>query len=316
MIPQRARRMKQAERSPILATKASEESRRTVEVDGHVITLTHLDRVLFPDVGFTKADLVAYWSAIADVILPHLRDRPLTVGRFPSGVGGRGFAQAEVPGRPEWIPVAELKLVKGDLRRFTLVHDRATLVWLAQMGTIELHSFLGLAHDLEHTSTIVFDLDPGAPAGIVEAAEVALSLRSWIEAHGATAYVKTSGSIGIHVYAALASPVSIAEARGIAAIAAREVSRDHPDRVVDQLSKQARQGRVLVDVRQNAARLTMAVPYSLRSTPNATVSTPLTWQEVEMGVEKRDPAAFVFAAGDVLERVERRGDPFAPLVSE
>lgn len=276
---------------------------REIVVDGRTIGLTNLDRVLYPEAGFQKRDLVSYMLAIADAMIPEIVDRPLTVGRFPSGVDGRGFAQAEVPGRPDWIAAMPLALANGQVKAFTVVRDRAALVWLAQMGTIEIHAFPGLPHDLERTRTVLFDLDPGAPAGILEAAEVALLVRDALAARGLACRAKTSGSLGIHVMADLDAPVAIAEARALAAAVAREAASARPDRVVVAMDRAARAGRVLVDVRQNAARLTTVVPYSLRSTPRPLVSTPVTWDEVALAVDAADASALVFSASDVLRRI-------------
>lgn len=264
-----------------------------MNVDGRVIALTNPDRVLYPGTGFTKADVAAYYLAVADVILPHLGDRPLTVGRFPSGVDGRGFAQTEVPGRPEWVPTMELALMKGPRKRFTLVRERAALVWLAQMGTIEIHAFPGLPHDLERTTTVLFDLDPTGRAGLLEVADVALSLRERLAGRGLTAHVKTSGSRGLHVTAELAEPIAVREAR---AIAEEEASA---------LAHELRAADVLIDARQNSARLTTVVPYSLRSTSRPLVSTPVSWDELATAIRARDPSRLVFSAEAVVRRVAR-----------
>lgn len=275
-----------------------------IEVDGHVIALTNLDRSFYPDAVFTKADLVAYYLGVADLLLPLARDRALTLGRFPGGVDGRGFAQSEVPGRPAWIERVTLELAKGGERDFTIANSRATLAWLAQMGTIELHSFLGLAHDLEHPTDVVFDLDPTAPAGLVEAAKVALWLRDRLSAAGIEARAKTSGSVGIHVLAPVAEPgaVTYAQTKAIAAALARELATAHPDLVTDRLEKSGREGRVLVDARQNSMRLTTVLPYSLRAAPRPTVSMPVTWKELEAAVRADDETRLVFLASDVLAR--------------
>jgi bifunctional non-homologous end joining protein LigD len=284
----------------------------SLDIDARTIALTNLDRVLYPEAAFTKADSIAYHLAMADVLLPHLRDRALTVGRFPGGVDGRGFAQAEIPGRPAWIRTAQIRLARGDEKAFTLADERATLVWLAQMGTIELHTFLGRAGDLETPTQVVFDLDPMAPAGLLEAAQVALLLRERLVALGMPPIVKTSGSVGMHVVVPLSEPSSHVETRAFAQRIAAELAGAHPGLVSDRLERAGRSGKVLVDARQNAMRLTMVVPYSLRSTPRPNVSTPVDWMEIESAVARSEPSALVFEAGDVVRRVATIGDLFAP----
>lgn len=285
----RARRLKEAVVSPVLARPGG--GTRELVVDGRAIALTNPDRVLYPGTGFTKADLAAYYLGVADAILPHLGDRPLTVGRFPGGVDGRGFAQTEVPGRPDWIPTMELALMKGPKKRFTLVRERAALVWLAQMGTIEIHAFPGLPHDLERTKAVLFDLDPKGDAGVLEVAAIALVLRDHLATRGLDARVKTSGSRGMHVTADVAESIAVREARAIAADAATALERE------------LRAARVLLDARQNSPRLTTVVPYSLRSTSRPLVSTPVGWDEVEAAVRARDASRLVFGAADVVRRV-------------
>jgi bifunctional non-homologous end joining protein LigD len=280
----RARRLRDATFTPPITDRPAGGA-RTVDIDGRIITLTNLDRVLYPEDGFTKADLVDYWLAVADVILPHLGERPLTVGRFPGGVDGRGFAQAEVPGRPDWLPTRELALLKGPVKRFTLVRERAALVWLAQMGTIEIHAFPGLPEDLERTTRILFDLDPKPPGDLVAAARAALLVRDRLTHRGISSWAKTSGSLGLHVIGEVIEPIAVKHARAIAEDVRRELASD-----LSSLS-------VVIDARQNSARLTTVVPYSLRSTPRPLVSTPISWSELD------DPTHLVFSAADVIRRV-------------
>lgn len=294
----RARRLKEATHTaPIVDRPAG--GARTVDIDGRSITLTNLDRVLYPADGFTKSDLVDYWLAVADVILPHLADRPLTVGRFPGGVDGRGFAQAEVPGRPDWIATRELALLKGPVKRFTIVRERAALVWLAQMGTIELHAFPGLPEDLERTRRILFDLDPKPPADLVATARAALLVRDRLAHRSVSSWVKTSGSLGLHVVGDLGEPVSVKHARAIAEDVGRE------------LSAQLASLSVVLDARQNSPRLTTVVAYSLRSTPRPLVSLPIDWSELAAAVAAVDPSRLVFSAADVVRRVTLDPDELA-----
>jgi bifunctional non-homologous end joining protein LigD len=205
-------------------------------------------------------------------------------------------------------------LAKGEEKAFTRVDQRATLVWLAQMGTIELHTFLGRATDLETPTQVVLDLDPTSPAGLLEAAQVALLLRDRLVGLGLAPLVKTSGSIGMHVVLPLADARGHAETRAFAQHLAKELAEAHPERVSDRLERAGRAGKVLVDARQNARRLTMVVPYSLRSTPRPNVSTPVTWEEIEKAVAGGDAASLVFEADQVVRRVASIGDLFAPML--
>jgi bifunctional non-homologous end joining protein LigD len=277
-----------------------------LEVDGRRLFFTHLDRVLWPEVGFTKAEMIAYYLAVAGVLLPHLRDRPITVGRFPGGVDGRGFAQSEVPGRPSWIRAAAVALANGAVKRFTLVDERASLAWLAQMGAIELHTFLGTLPDLDRPTAVVFDLDPGEPAGLLEAADVALRLRARLADRGLSAWAKTSGSIGMHVLVPLEGEANYADSRALAQRVAAELASEAPQLVVERMALRERAGRVFIDTRQNARRLTTVVPYSLRSASRPTVSTPVTWAELETAAASRDAGGLVFDARAVLARIAPR----------
>jgi len=285
----------------------------TVEVDGRLLRLTSLDRSLYPALPgepFTKADLIAYWLGIAPVILPLLEERALTVGRFPGGVDGRGFAQSEVPGRPPWLRAERLALAKGGTKLFTICEERASLAWLGQMGVIELHSFLGRVSDLEHPTHVVFDLDPTPPSSLLDAARVALLLRERLVARGIAASAKCSGSAGMHVLV----PVGVFEgrvdyprARAFAAEIASELAAAQPDLVSDRMDRASRAGRVLVDARQNAARLTTVLPWSLRATARPTVSVPLAWEEIASAVEAADAGSLVFLARDALARAGASG---------
>jgi bifunctional non-homologous end joining protein LigD len=286
-----------------------------VVIDDRPLQLTHLDRVLWPAAGFTKADLIAYYLNVADVLLPHLRDRPLTLGRFPGGVDGRGFAQTEIPGRPGWIRTVPLALKSGAVKRFTLADERASLAWLAQMGTIELHTFLAAWPDVDRPTTVVFDLDPAGPGGVVDAARVALMLRDRVVDAGLEPFVKTSGSAGMHVLVPVAAPVTYAETHAFARRLAAAAAAEMPDLVTDRLPRAERAGRVLVDVRQNARRLTTVVPYSLRTTDRPTVSMPVAWSEVASAVATGYAGSMVFEAAAAIARVGRDGDLLRPMAA-
>jgi bifunctional non-homologous end joining protein LigD len=281
----------------------------TLDIDGRAVALTHLDRVLYPATGFTKADLVAYWLDVAHAALPHLEGRAITVGRFPAGVEGRAFAQTEIPGRPSWIRTVPIALRSGEVKRFTIVEDRATLVFLAQVAALELHTFLAPASALESPSHILFDLDPTPPAYLLDAAEVALLLDRALTSRGVPPSVKTSGSSGLHVLVPAAEGSSYAHTRELAAEIAREVAAERPELVTMALPRAERAGKVLVDVRQNSSRLTVVVPYSPRSTPRPRISTPVTWDEIRRAVLDGQTSQLEFDADDVRRRVRAIGIP-------
>jgi bifunctional non-homologous end joining protein LigD len=272
-----------------------------LELGGRRVTLTSPERVLWPEAGFTKRDLVAYYLRIAPVLLPHLAGRPLTLGRFPEGVEGRGFAQTECRGAPEWLRTEPIRLRGGELRNYCVVEDAAGLAWLASRSVIELHPFLGL----KRPAAIVFDLDPGEPTDVVDCCDVALLLR---ERLGNGAVVKTSGSVGLHVFVPTDS--SWDETRSVARAVAEELAAVQPDTVVATTARAGRAGKVLIDWMQNAPMRSTVAPYSLRATRWPTVSTPVTWEEVERAARERRPELLTFLAHEVVERAERLGDLF------
>jgi bifunctional non-homologous end joining protein LigD len=273
-----------------------------LELAGRRVELRTPDRVLWPAAGFTKRDLLDYYLSVAPVLLPHLRDRPLTLGRFPTGVEGRGFAETEARAAPDWLRTEPIRLRGGEIRNYCVVEDEAGLAWLANRSVIELHPFLGL--DRPHA--IVFDLDPGEPADVVDCARVALRLR---ERLGDDAVVKTSGSVGLHVFVPTAATYE--ETRAFARRLAEELEAAVPDRVVSTTARAARPGKVLVDWMQNAPMRSTVAPYSLRAAPWPTVSMPVSWDEVERCAAERRPELLTFLAWHVPERVERLGDLFA-----
>lgn len=294
-------------RAPLAHARATGGEERVV--GSRTLKLTSLDRVMYPETGFTKRELVDYMIAVAPAMLPWLVDRPVTLGRFPSGVHGNGFAQSECPGRPDWVRALPLSLANGEVKLFTLVDEAATLAFLAQMGTIELHPFLGTARAIDRPTDVVFDLDPGEPAGIVECAEVALVLRDRLQARGVDARIKTSGSVGLHAFVPAAGQ-TYDETRAFAQQLASEVVDARPHLAIDRMARAERSGKVLIDVRQNSERLSTVAAYSLRATPRPQVSTPVSWDEIATAADARDPSRLVFGPAEVLERVARGVDPW------
>jgi bifunctional non-homologous end joining protein LigD len=297
-------------------------ARVPVEIDGRKLELSNLDKVLYPEAGFTKAQVIDYYTRIAPVMLPHLADRPLTLHRFPNGTGAKGFYEKQCPDhRPDWVVTTSIRARGvgrfGERRRdprdidFCLVEDRATLVWLANLACLEMHVLLARAPDLPRPTYVVFDLDPGAPAGVIECAHVAVLLRDALDALGLAAGVKTSGSKGLQVYVPLKRPADYAETKGFARSLARLLEKEHPDLVVSRMKRELRPGKVYVDWQQNEDFKTTVCAYSLRAREQPTASTPLRWEEVETAADEGDEAALVFDAAAVLERAERHGDLFA-----
>jgi bifunctional non-homologous end joining protein LigD len=269
------------------------------------VTLTSLDRVLWPTTGFTKGQMLHYYDRVAETILPHLAGRPLTLGRFPQGIEGRGFAQLECRGSPGWLRTAPITLRDGRVRNLCLAQDRRSLLWIANLGTIELHAFLGSLPALARPDAVVFDIDPEPPANTEDAVRVALLLRDRLQGD---ALVKTTGGLGLHVLVPLHEPRSYAETRAFARSVAHELVAHDPAIVASAARRRDRSGTVLIDWAQNSERRTLIAPYSLRASDVPLVSTPVTWEEVQRGDELR------FGPQHVLERVKRLGDLWKPAL--
>ncbi|HVM27718.1 MAG TPA: non-homologous end-joining DNA ligase [Mycobacteriales bacterium] len=298
-------------------------SKVVVDVDGRAVALTNLEKVLYPAAGFAKAQVVDYYTRIAPVLLPHLAGRALTRKRYPDGVEGSVFFEKNAPrGTPEWVRTERLPSPGSSKGRETIdyvvVDDLATLVWTANLASLELHTHMwrvdssGPEPAQAPPDMVVFDLDPGPPASIVECCRVAGLLRPLLEADGLSPLAKTSGSKGLQLYARADGFTSAAETSAYAKELAQRLERDHPDDVVHRMTKSLRPGKVLVDWSQNSAAKTTVSVYSLRARERPTVSTPVTWDEVDACTA---PDELVFTSDDVLQRVEERGDLFAPLLS-
>jgi len=284
---------------------------RVVLTDGRRLKLTNWDKVLFPETGFTKGDLITYYARVAEAVLPHLRDRPLTLKRYPNGVDAAYFYEKQSPShRPEWVRTAKI----GDVN-YTLCQDRPTLIWLANLADVELHTSLSLAAAPERPTMLVFDLDPGPPAGIVECCEVALVLHGLFGQLGLENVVKTSGSKGLQVYVPLNTPTDYRETKPFARRVAELLEQRMPELVVSRMTKRIRSGKVLVDWSQNDAHKTTVTVYSVRARERPTVSTPVSWEEVSDCRSSADPELLTFDTDDVRRRVEEQGDLFAELVA-
>ena len=289
--------------------------RLEVEIGDRRLSLSNLDKVLYPEVGFTKGQVIDYYTRIAPAVLPHLHDRPLTLKRYPNGVDQTYFYEKQSPShRPAWVQTAAV-YSRHNARTidFTLANDLPTLVWLANLADLELHTSLALHHDVKAPTLVAFDLDPGEPATIVECSEVALRLREAFAHFGLEAFPKTSGSKGMQVYVPLNTPTTYRETKSFARGLAQVLERRHPELVLSDMNKARRRGKVFVDWSQNDEHKTTVNVYSLRARERPTVSTPLTWEEVEAVLGSRDPEELSFSSGEVLERVAEHGDLFAPV---
>jgi bifunctional non-homologous end joining protein LigD len=300
-------------------------SGRQVEVDGRELKLTNLDKVLYPKAGFTKGEMVDYYAKVAPAIVPHLAGRALTLRRFPEGVDDleAAFFEKRCPKhRPAWVKTATVEAGPraGDID-YCVCEDLPTLVWMAQLATIELHPSLSLAKVPDRPTVLAFDLDPGPPADVLDCCRVGLRLRDLFEHFEMQAFAKTSGSKGLQVYVPLNTAVTY-EADGsdgqgtkpFARAIAQLLEKQTPGEVVSKMKKVERKGKVFVDWSQNHRRKTTVAVYSLRARERPTVSTPVTWEEVEGALDRDDRDCLVFEAGDVLERIDRHGDLFAPVL--
>jgi bifunctional non-homologous end joining protein LigD len=283
----------------------------SVVTEGRRLKITNWDKVLFPETGYTKGDLIAYYARVAPVLLPHLHDRPLTLKRYPNGVQSQYFYEKQSPShRPEWVQVARL----GEIN-YTLAQNRETLVWLGNLADVELHTSLALAQSPDRPTMLVFDLDPGAPAGIVECCRVGLVLRGLFEQIGLESFAKTSGSKGLQVYLPLNAHTDYDQTKPFARRVAELLEQRIPELVVSRMTKRLRPGKVLVDWSQNDAHKTTVTVYSVRARERPTVSTPVTWEEVARCLKAADQELLTFDTEQVLARVGEVGDLFAPLLS-
>jgi bifunctional non-homologous end joining protein LigD len=295
--------------------KAKQES--VLEVEGREIKLSNLEKVLYPKAGFTKGQLIDYYTRISPVLLPHLAERALTLKRYPNGVDGMFFYEKNCPKyRPEWMKTVKV-WSEGNNRfmDYCVAADLPTLVWLGNLADIELHTSLARAADVKRPTVIAFDLDPGAPANMVQCCQVGLWIRDIFEHLGLQSFAKTSGSKGLQLYIPLNTAVTFDQTKSFAHAIARLLEEQHPDQVVSDMKKALRTNKVFVDWSQNDDHKTTVNVYSLRAKDQPTVSAPVTWKEVEQCLAKRDPELLAFTSDQVLKRVEKLGDLFAPVLT-
>jgi bifunctional non-homologous end joining protein LigD len=307
-----------AERSEAISINERSATKADTTVAGRELVLSNLDKTMYGKGGrrFSKRDLIDYYAAIAPALLPHLEGRALTVVRWPDGVEGKSFFQKQAPAhRPEWVATATIPAGAKQID-YTLANDLATLVWLANLAAIELHVPLARADAIERPTALVFDLDPGAPASIVECCHVALALHGMFENLGLESFAKTSGSKGLQVYLPLNRPeASFAQTKPFAKAVAELLEEAEGEVIVSRMTKARREGKVLIDWSQNDRNKTTVCAYSLRAAPRPTVSTPVAWEEVKATLDSGDPRSLSFESDAVRERVNEMGDLFAPVLS-
>jgi bifunctional non-homologous end joining protein LigD len=292
-------------------SRGSGPSKTVIEVEGaggtpRQLTLSNLDKLLYPEAGFTKAAVVDYYARVAPVLLPHLRDRAVTMVRYPDGVDGGSFFEKRCPAHaPEWVRAADVDGIHA-----CVIDDLATLVWVANLAALELHLLQATATHPDEPTAVVLDLDPGPPATIVDCCRVGLDLRGMLDRLGLQSVVKTSGSKGLHLSAGIHG-ASADETKDFARALGQLLATHDPERVTIVMERAERSGKVFVDWSQNDRHKTTVAPYSLRARPRPQVSTPVAWDEVTAVADGADPASLVFEAADVLERVDRLGDLYA-----
>jgi bifunctional non-homologous end joining protein LigD len=287
-----------------------------IEIEGKQLKLTNLDKVFYPATGFTKGQVIDYYARIAPVLIPHLKDKPLTLKRYPNGVNEPPFFEKNATKyRPDWVKTVPI-WSEGNKRNvnYILCNDLPTLIWVENLGSIELHPSLSLAQDITCPRSIVFDLDPGPPANIVQCCQVAIWLRTIFEHLKLESFPKTSGSKGMQIYVPLNTKTSYDETKPLAHALARLLENEHRDLVVSDMKKAIRTNKVFVDWSQNDEHKTTVSVYALRARERPTVSTPITWDEVEHCLKKKDVKLLVFESQQTLDRVQKMGDLFAPLL--
>jgi len=287
-------------------------SKAELVVEDRKIPVSNLDKVLYPKVGFTKGQVIDYYIRVAPVLLPHLKDRPLTMKRYPDGVGGEFFYEKNCPDhRPKWVQTARVWSESNDrFMNYCLVQDLPTLVWAANLADLELHTSLSRKNKIERPTMMVFDLDPGPPANIVQCCQIGLWLRDLLGQMKLKSFAKTSGSKGLQVYVPLNTAVTYDQTKNLSLALAQYLEHENADLVTSNMSKAVRKGKVFVDWSQNDEHKTTICVYSLRAREEPTVSTPVTWDEVEKCLKKKKADLLKFRSDQVLARVEKRGDLF------
>src|SRR3954468_4871097 len=304
---------------PALKRPTPKKSSRTtaqIEVEGTKLEVSNLEKVFYPKTGFTKGEVIDYYIRISQYLLPHLKDRAITLKRYPNGVDGMFFYEKECPTyRPKWLKTTKVPRSKGGDIQYCVINNLPALVWAANLADLEMHTFLHKAPAIDRPNALAFDLDPGPPADIIDCCKVALWLKGMFDSLGLKSFPKTSGSKGLQVYVPLNTAATYAQTKPFAQAIAETLEQQWPKTVVSRMQKTLRTGKVFVDWSQNDDHKTTITVYSLRAKERPTVSTPVTWEEVRACLKKSDPEYLVFEAADVLKRVEKMGDLFAPVLT-
>jgi bifunctional non-homologous end joining protein LigD len=281
------------------------------------VHLSNPDKIMYPAADFTKQDVAAYYASVAAVLLPHLHGRPITLKRYPNGVEGEFFYERRCPShRPDWVDTATVKSSRfQEGVHHCVINDEATLLWVANLASLEMHTLLSTQEHIDRPTQIMFDLDPGAPAGLIQCAEVAFELKTLFDHLKLQSFIKTSGGKGLHFAVPLNTPVTYEATKRFAHTVALLMEKNHPQLVVSKMLKSLRTGKVLVDWSQNDNHKTTVAPYSLRAQKTPTVSTPLTWDELKTSARRKDLRALRFEAGDLPARIKRHGDLFQPVLT-
>lgn len=292
-------------------------SRHTqAKIRGKVVTLSNLDKVFYPATGFTKGDVIGYYSEVAPALLPHLKNRPITLKRYPDGVEGSFFYEKQCPSHaPEWIKTTPVEKGNGEIINYCLIQDEPSLVWAANIANLELHPFQHRARALTRPTVLVFDLDPGPPADVLDCGRVAVRIRDVFNGLGLQSFVKTSGSKGLQLVLPLNTPVTYDRTKEWALAIAQLLAAKFPKEVVSKMTRNLRKGKVFIDWSQNDDTKTTVAVYSLRAKERPTVSTPLEWGELENALRKKKASLLVFETQDVIKRIEAKGDLFAEVLT-
>jgi bifunctional non-homologous end joining protein LigD len=300
-----------------LPAKSKKKRDQEVTVGNRRLKLTNLDKVLYPKTKTTKAEVIDYYARVADVIVPHLKGRPLTLKRYPDGVDRFNFFEKNCPKhRPEWVKTTPIYVDRraGEID-FCLCENRATLIWMAQLAALELHPSLSKSTRMEQPTVLAFDLDPGAPAGLQECCKVALRVRELFGEFGLEGFPKVSGGKGLQVYFPLNTKATYEQTSPFAKAVAQLLEKQTPKDVVSKMAKVDRRGKVFVDWSQNHQKKTTIAVYSLRARERPTASMPLHWEEVERGAKRKDSAQKLrFEIPDAIKRIEKEGDLFEPVL--
>lgn len=276
------------------------------------IAVSNLDKVMYPKTGFTKAEVIQYYIQMADYVLPHLHDRAVTLKRYPDGVEGFFFYEKQCPShKPSWIKTTRVAKEDGSVN-YCLIQDLRVLVWVANLASLELHTFLHRKTAPKRPAVLAFDLDPGPPANFVDCCKVGLKLRELFDGFGLESFPKTSGSKGLQVYVPLNTPVTYERTKNFARAVAQKLEQEHPELVVSKMLKKLRRGKVMVDWSQNDDHKTTVNVYSLRAKEEPSISTPITWDEVASAMKRKKVLKFL--PKDVFKRVEKHGDLFEPVL--